>query len=50
MNLAIRGVDANLGPKHADSFNRDLHPDLRADYVLAVDTGDSSSSFTYSTR
>ena len=35
MNLAIRGVEANLGPKHADSFRADLHPDLRADYVLA---------------
>ncbi len=35
MNLAIRGIDANLGPEHADSFRRDLHPDLRADYVLA---------------
>jgi len=28
MNLAIRGIDANLGPEHADSFRRDLHPDL----------------------
>jgi len=35
MNLAIRGIDANLGPHHADSFHRDLHPDLKADYVLA---------------
>ena len=35
MNLAIRGIDANLGPEHADSFHRDLHPDLKADYVLA---------------
>ncbi len=35
MNLAIRSIDANLGPEHADSFHRDLHPDLRADYVLA---------------
>lgn len=35
MNLAIRGIDANLGLEHADSFTRDLHPDLRADYVLA---------------
>lgn len=35
MNLAIRGIDANLGPEHADSFRRDLHPDLKADYVLA---------------
>ena len=35
MNLAIRGIDANLGPEHADSFHRDLHRDLKADYVLA---------------
>jgi type I restriction enzyme M protein len=35
MNLAIRGIDANLGNEHADSFHHDLHPDLKADYVLA---------------
>lgn len=35
MNLAIRGIDGNLGHEHADSFHRDLHPDLKADYVLA---------------
>ena len=35
MNLAIRGIDANLGGKAADSFHNDLHKDLRADYVLA---------------
>src|SRR5437879_1486229 len=35
MNLAIRGIDGNLGKEHADSFHHDLHPDLRADYVLA---------------
>lgn len=35
MNLAIRGIEANLGSQPADSFLRDLHPDLRADYVLA---------------
>jgi len=35
MNLAIRGIEANLGPKHADTFHRDMHPDLKADYVLA---------------
>jgi type I restriction enzyme M protein len=28
MNLAIRGIDSNLGKEHADSFHRDLHPDL----------------------
>ena len=35
MNLAIRGIEANLGQEHADSFHRDLHPDLKADYILA---------------
>jgi type I restriction enzyme M protein len=35
MNLAIRGIDSNLGKEHADSFHRDLHPDLKADYVIA---------------
>jgi type I restriction enzyme M protein len=35
MNLAIRGIEGNLGNEHADSFHRDLHPDLRADYILA---------------
>ena len=35
MNLAIRGIDGNLGREHADSFQRDLHSDLKADYVIA---------------
>ena len=35
MNLAIRGIESNLGPEHADSFHRDLHPDLKADYLIA---------------
>lgn len=35
MNLAIRGIDANLGRQNADTFRQDLHPDLRADYILA---------------
>lgn len=35
MNLAIRGIEGNLGPEHADTFHRDLHPDLKADYILA---------------
>ena len=35
MNLAIRGIEANLGQEHADSFRRDLHPDMKADYILA---------------
>jgi type I restriction enzyme M protein len=35
MNLAIRGIDANVGTHAADSFHSDLHPDLRADFILA---------------
>ncbi|WP_394553700.1 type I restriction-modification system subunit M [Agromyces sp. MMS24-JH15] len=35
MNLALRGIDTDLGDKSADSFTQDLHPDLRADFVLA---------------
>jgi len=35
MNLAIRGIESNLGPEHADSFHHDLHPDLKADFILA---------------
>jgi len=35
MNLAIRGIEANLGPHHADSFHNDLHKDLKADFILA---------------
>jgi type I restriction enzyme M protein len=33
MNLAIRGIDAQIA--HGDSFHKDGHPDLKADYVLA---------------
>lgn len=33
MNLAIRGIDANIG--HGDTFHDDKHPDLKADYVIA---------------
>ncbi|OUL72174.1 type I restriction-modification system subunit M [Paraburkholderia hospita] len=35
MNLAIRGIDYNLGREPADTFVRNQHPDLRADFVLA---------------
>jgi hypothetical protein len=35
MNLAIRGIEADFGPEHADTFRRDLHKDLKADFVLA---------------
>jgi len=35
MNLAIRGIEADLGSEHADSFLRDLHSTLKADFVMA---------------
>ena len=35
MNLAIRGIDGNIGDRQADSFTNDLHKDLKADYILA---------------
>ena len=35
MNLALRGIEADFGAENADTFRRDLHPDLRADYVIA---------------
>lgn len=35
MNLAIRGIDFNLGREPGDTFTRDQHQDLRADFILA---------------
>lgn len=35
MNLAIRGISANLGDMPADTFGRDQHPDLKADFIMA---------------
>ena len=35
MNLAIRGIDGNLGTKNADTFHSDRHKDLKADFILA---------------
>ncbi|MFZ5958856.1 type I restriction-modification system subunit M [Pseudomonas knackmussii] len=35
MNMAIRGIDFNFGGLPADTMLNDLHPDLRADYVMA---------------
>ncbi|MCT4648470.1 MAG: type I restriction-modification system subunit M [Carboxylicivirga sp.] len=35
MNMAIRGIDFNFGAQPADTMNNDLHPDLRADYIMA---------------
>ncbi|MGO3689524.1 MAG: N-6 DNA methylase [Psychroflexus halocasei] len=35
MNLAIRGINANLGDKAADTFANDQHKDLKADFIMA---------------
>jgi type I restriction enzyme M protein len=35
MNLAIRGINANLGDVPADTFAKDQHPDLKADFIMA---------------
>ncbi|CAA0088546.1 Type I restriction enzyme EcoKI M protein [Zhongshania aliphaticivorans] len=35
MNLAIRGISGNLGDVAADTFFKDQHPDLKADFILA---------------
>ena len=34
MNLAIRGISANMGTKATSTFQNDQHPDLKADYAL----------------
>jgi len=35
MNLAIRGLDGNLGTHHADTFHDDQHKNLNADFAMA---------------
>jgi type I restriction enzyme M protein len=35
MNLAIRGISANLGDVPADTFMKDQHPGLKADFIMA---------------
>lgn len=35
MNLAIHGLNANLAPRWGDTFARDQHPDMQADYIMA---------------
>jgi type I restriction enzyme M protein len=34
MNLALHGIDADLGDRNDSSFTSDLHPDLRADFII----------------
>lgn len=35
MNMAIRGIDADFGQYHADTFFNDLHKTLKADFIMA---------------
>lgn len=35
MNMAIRGMDFDFGKEPSSTFGRDLHPDLRADFIMA---------------
>ena len=35
MNLAIRGLEGNLGASYADTFFDDQHPTLKADFIMA---------------
>ncbi len=35
MNLAIRGISANLGPKNASTFDNDLHKDKTVNFIMA---------------
>ena len=35
MNVAIRGLEANLGKSYADTFFNDQHPTLKADFIMA---------------
>jgi len=35
MNMAIRGIDANLGPYQADTFFNDLHQHEKFDFIMA---------------
>ena len=35
MNLVLRGIEANLGPHHGNTFHNDLQKDLKADFILA---------------
>lgn len=35
INMAVRGINADFGPHQADTFTNDLHPTLRADFIMA---------------
>ena len=35
MNMAIRGITFDFGKGPSDTFHRNLHPDLKADFIMA---------------
>ncbi len=35
INMAIKGIEADFGPYQADTFTNDLHPQMKADFILA---------------
>jgi type I restriction enzyme M protein len=45
MNLAIRGIDFDLGKSHGDTFAEDQHPDLRFDFILMNPPFGSNASY-----
>lgn len=49
MNMAIRGIDADFGPYHADTFFNDLHKSLKADFIMAINwSPDKKSNYNQS--
>jgi type I restriction enzyme M protein len=45
MNLAIRGIDFDLGKSHGDTFTEDQHPDVRFDFILMNPPFGSNASY-----
>lgn len=45
MNLAIRGIDFNLGKTHGDTFLENQHKDVRFDYILMNPPFGKSASY-----
>jgi type I restriction enzyme M protein len=45
MNLAIRGIDFDLGKSHGDTFLENQHPDKRFDFILMNPPFGSNASY-----
>ena len=45
MNLAIRGIDFDLGKTHGDTFTEDQHKDVRFDYIMMNPPFGSDASY-----